>query len=40
MEAICKIYEEHLKKLNPEVPCIQYDGKSRLFKLQSERIGV
>ncbi|KAI1733174.1 enhancer of rudimentary domain-containing protein [Ditylenchus destructor] len=31
MEAICKIYEEHLKKLNPDVPCIQYDV-SDLFK--------
>lgn len=31
MEAICKIYEEHLKKLHPEVACIQYDI-SDLFK--------
>uniref|UniRef100_A0A914GS80 Enhancer of rudimentary homolog n=1 Tax=Globodera rostochiensis TaxID=31243 RepID=A0A914GS80_GLORO len=31
MEAVCKIYEEHLKKLNPDVPCIQYDI-SELFK--------
>jgi hypothetical protein len=31
MEAICKIYEEHLKKLNPETACISYDI-SALFK--------
>ncbi|CAK5108929.1 unnamed protein product [Meloidogyne enterolobii] len=31
MEAVCKIYEEHLKKLNPDLPCIQYDI-SDLFK--------
>uniref|UniRef100_A0A915CM86 Enhancer of rudimentary homolog n=1 Tax=Ditylenchus dipsaci TaxID=166011 RepID=A0A915CM86_9BILA len=31
MEAICKIFEEHLKKLNPDVRCIQYDV-SDLFK--------
>ncbi|KAH7731091.1 Enhancer of rudimentary [Aphelenchoides avenae] len=31
MEAICKIYEEHLKKLNPNIACISYDI-SALFK--------
>jgi hypothetical protein len=31
MEAVCKIYEEHLKKLNPHLACIQYDI-SELFK--------
>uniref|UniRef100_A0A914DYJ5 Enhancer of rudimentary homolog n=1 Tax=Acrobeloides nanus TaxID=290746 RepID=A0A914DYJ5_9BILA len=31
MESICKIYEEHLKKLNPDKGCITYDI-SALFK--------
>ena len=25
MEGVCKIYEEHLKRLNPNVPSITYD---------------
>uniref|UniRef100_A0A183BLJ5 Enhancer of rudimentary homolog n=1 Tax=Globodera pallida TaxID=36090 RepID=A0A183BLJ5_GLOPA len=32
MEAVCKIYEEHLKKLNPDVPCIHvYVPKGKDF---------
>lgn len=25
IDAICKIYEGHLKKLHPDIECIQYD---------------
>jgi hypothetical protein len=25
MEGVCKIYEEHLKRLNPNIPSITYD---------------
>ena len=30
MEGVCKIYEEHLKRLNPNTPSITYDI-SQLF---------
>ncbi|XP_034233830.1 enhancer of rudimentary homolog [Thrips palmi] len=30
MEGVCKIYEEHLKRQNPDTPCITYDI-SQLF---------
>jgi hypothetical protein len=30
MEGVCKIYEEHLKKMNPNTPSITYDI-SQLF---------
>lgn len=30
MEGVCKIYEEHLKRLNPNTPTITYDI-SQLF---------
>jgi len=33
MEAICKIYEEHLKKLNPNKPCIQVSQTALLSSL-------
>jgi hypothetical protein len=25
MEGVCKIYEEHLKRINPNIPSITYD---------------
>ena len=30
MEGVCKIYEEHLKRTNPNIPSITYDI-SQLF---------
>lgn len=39
MEGVCKIYEEHLKKRNPNTPTITYDV-SQLFDFVDEVTSV
>ena len=35
MEGVCKIYEEHLKRQNPNIPSITYDIKTEHYFLTS-----